>query len=174
MNASASYWISQRCLVLAWPSHPRVNASALVSSRKKKKRHETAWLIWIAPHGPFIRSDQSQTAARHDSNESRCFVPLLAHKHYIEHLSSSSYRFIEENYIAIIIVIELSPSPTVSTPDTSGATKYYRCHYNQWCCLHWMLRTVTNLWQRTAAAFYLWHADRNFKWFSTVALSRPV
>ncbi len=42
-----------------------------------------------------------------DSNESRCFVPLLAHKH----LSNSSYRFIEENYIAIIIVIELSPSP---------------------------------------------------------------
>ncbi len=41
----------------------------------------------------------------------RCFVPLLAHKHYIEHLSNSSYRFIEENYVAIIIVIELSPSP---------------------------------------------------------------
>ncbi len=33
--------------------------------------------------------------------------PLLPHKHYIEHLSNSSYRFIEENYIAIIIVIEL-------------------------------------------------------------------
>ncbi len=46
-----------------------------------------------------------------NSNESRCFDPLLAHKHYIEHLSNSSYRFIEENYIAIIIVIELSPSP---------------------------------------------------------------
>ncbi len=46
-----------------------------------------------------------------DSNEARCFVPLLAHKHYIEHLSNSSYSFIEENYIAIIIVIELSPSP---------------------------------------------------------------
>ncbi len=45
-----------------------------------------------------------------DSNESRGFVPLLAHKHYIEHLSNSSYRFIEENYVAIIIVIELSPS----------------------------------------------------------------
>ncbi len=26
------------------------------------------------------------------------FVPLLAHKHYIEHLLNSSYRFIEENY----------------------------------------------------------------------------
>ncbi len=46
-----------------------------------------------------------------DSNESCGFVPLLVHKHYIEHLSNSSYRFIEENYIAIIIVIELSPSP---------------------------------------------------------------
>ncbi len=21
-----------------------------------------------------------------------------------------------------------------------GATKYYRTHYNQWCCLHWMPR----------------------------------
>ncbi len=28
-----------------------------------------------------------------DSNELRGFVPLLAHKHYIEHLSNSSYRF---------------------------------------------------------------------------------
>ncbi len=46
-----------------------------------------------------------------DSNESRGFVSLLAHKHYIEHLSNSSYRFIKENYIAIIIVIEWSPSP---------------------------------------------------------------
>ncbi len=50
-----------------------------------------------------------------DSNESRGFVPLLAHKHYIEHLSNSSYSFIEENYIAIIIVIELSPSPNSNT-----------------------------------------------------------
>ncbi len=25
------------------------------------------------------------------------------------------------------------------TPDASGVTKYYRSHYNQWCCLHWML-----------------------------------
>ncbi len=28
-----------------------------------------------------------------DSNESRGFVPLLAHKHYIEHFSNFSYRF---------------------------------------------------------------------------------
>ncbi len=28
---------------------------------------------------------------------------------------------------------------TVSTLDASGATKYYRTHYNQWCGLHWML-----------------------------------
>ncbi len=27
--------------------------------------------------------------------------------------------------------------------DVSGATKYYRSHYNQWCCLHWMLRGST-------------------------------
>ncbi len=29
----------------------------------------------------------------HDSNESRGFVPLLAHKHYIEHFSNFLYRF---------------------------------------------------------------------------------
>ncbi len=49
----------------------------------------------LAPRG-------SLTVIRADK---RCFVPLLPHKHYIEHLSNSSYRFIEENYIAIIIVI---------------------------------------------------------------------
>ncbi len=65
----------------------------------------------LAPRGSLtlIRADKRSVCR--DSNESRCFVPLLAHKHYIEHLSNSSYRFIEENYIAIIIVIELSPSP---------------------------------------------------------------
>ncbi len=45
-----------------------------------------------------------------DSNESRGFVPLLAHKHYIEPFSNF-HIVLEENYIAIIIVIELSPSP---------------------------------------------------------------
>ncbi len=45
-----------------------------------------------------------------DSNESRGFVPLLAHKHYIENFSHLVI-VLEENYIAIIIVIELSPSP---------------------------------------------------------------
>ncbi len=34
------------------------------------------------------------------------------HKHYIEHLSNPCYRFIKENFIAIIIVIILSPSPS--------------------------------------------------------------
>ncbi len=32
----------------------------------------------------------------------------------------------------------LSYRNTVSTLDASGATKYYRTHYNQWCCLHRM------------------------------------
>ncbi len=31
----------------------------------------------------------------------------------------------------------------MSTPDASGAPKYYRSHYNQWCCLHWILHGVT-------------------------------
>ncbi len=55
----------------------------------------------------------------------------------------------------------------------SGATKYYRSHYNQWCCLHRMLRGATNLRQKTAAAICLWRADTNFKWFSTIALWCP-
>ncbi len=33
----------------------------------------------------------------------------------------------------------------VSTPDMSGATKYNRSHYNQWCCLNWMRHDAT--WQ---------------------------
>ncbi len=56
----------------------------------------------------LIRADKR--SVWHDSNEKRCLVPLLAHKHYIEHLSNSSYSFIEENYIALFI--DLSPSHT--------------------------------------------------------------
>lgn len=36
---------------------------------------------------------------------------LLFVKHCIEHLSNSCYRFIKENYFAIIIINVLSPSP---------------------------------------------------------------
>ncbi len=46
----------------------------------------------------------------HNSHESHGFVSLSELKHYIEHLSNSSYRFVEESYIAKMIVIELSPS----------------------------------------------------------------
>ncbi len=45
-----------------------------------------------------------------DSNESRGFVPLLAHK-LISNIFRTFYIVLEENYIAVIIVIELSPSP---------------------------------------------------------------
>ncbi len=67
----------------------------------------------LAPCGSLSLIWADKRSVWRDSNESRCFVLLLAHKHYIEPLSSSSYRFIEENYIAIIIVIELSPSPSL-------------------------------------------------------------
>ncbi len=40
----------------------------------RQKRNETAWLIWIAPHGPFIRSDQSQTAARRELTRADAFT----------------------------------------------------------------------------------------------------
>ncbi len=75
----------------------RVNTSALVSSRR------TA--VWTV-----IRADKWSVWC--NPNELRCFITLWAQKHYIEHLSDSSYHFIEENYIAIIIVIELLPSPS--------------------------------------------------------------
>ncbi len=31
----------------------------------------------------------------------------------------------------------------MSTSDANCATKYYRSHYNQWCCLHCILRSST-------------------------------
>ncbi len=33
----------------------------------------------------------------------------------------------------------------MSTLDMSVAKKYYRSHYDQWCCLHWMLCGASNL-----------------------------
>ncbi len=39
-------------------------------------------------------------------------------------------RYLHESYF-------LPYHNTMSTPDVSGETKYYRSH-NQWCCLHWM------------------------------------
>ncbi len=39
----------------------------------RQKRNETARLIWIAPHGPFIRSDQSQTAAQRELTRADAF-----------------------------------------------------------------------------------------------------
>ncbi len=55
---------------------------------------------------------------------------------------------------------------TVSTLDTSGATKYYRSHSTvMLSTLDAALCGMTNLWQKTAAALYLWHADTNFQWF---------
>ncbi len=41
----------------------------------------------------------------------------------------------------------------------TGHERYYRSHYNQWCCLHWMLRGATNLRQKTAAKFYLFEFE---------------
>ncbi len=55
-----SHWLDSR---------DRVNASALVSSRRA--------VVWTV-----IRADKR--SVWHDSNESCAFVPLLAHEHYIE------------------------------------------------------------------------------------------
>ncbi len=84
-----------------------------------------------------------------DSNEARCFVPLLAHKHYIEHLSNSSYRFIEENYIAIIIVIELSPSPSINIIHLCNAEEKQNLH------LKWLLDAFTHCLMQLRGT---WHA----------------
>ncbi len=70
--------------------------------------------IELALHGSLTLIRADKRSVWRDSIESRCFVTLFAHKHLFEHLSNSSYLFIEENYIAIIIVIELSPSPNTS------------------------------------------------------------
>ncbi len=39
----------------------------------RQKRNETARLIWIASHGPFIRSDQSQTATQRELTRADAF-----------------------------------------------------------------------------------------------------
>ncbi len=49
-----------------------------------------------------------------DSMSPRGFVPLLAHKTLYRTFFELSHIVLEENYIAILIVIELSPSPTVN------------------------------------------------------------
>ncbi len=95
LNSSISHWLYLTALLSVHVTEE--THSFLVSSR-----HAAVWTV--------IPVDK--LSMWHDSNESRGFVPLLAQKHYIEHLSNSSYRFIKENYIAIIIVIELSPSPS--------------------------------------------------------------
>ncbi len=63
-----------------------------------------------------------------DSNESRGFVPLLAHKHYIEHFSNFSYRFrgklYRDNYRYRII----AQPYTVLTPDRWRKSRI--CHVN--------------------------------------------
>ncbi len=86
-------------------------------------------------------------------------ITVLKHT-YIAYTTHAAISFVNQCY-------------TVSTPDASGTTKYYRSPYNQWWCLHWMLRSATNPRTKTAAAFCLWCADTNFKWFSTIVLSRP-
>ncbi len=67
-------WISQHCLVITWPSK-RICSRELVRAA-----------VWTV-----IRADKR--SVWRDSNESRGFVPLLAHKHYIEKISNFLYRF---------------------------------------------------------------------------------
>ncbi len=66
-----------------------------------------------------------------DSNESRGLLPLVVHKRYIEHLPISSYRFTEENYIAIILIVELSPSPTSMFPKRFLKELELGCEFNE-------------------------------------------
>ncbi len=83
-------WISQHCLVITWPSK-RICSSELVRAA-----------VWTV-----IRADKR--SVWRDSNESRGFVPLLVH--IISNIFQTFHIVLEENYIAIIIIIELSPSP---------------------------------------------------------------
>ncbi len=92
-------WISQHCLVITWPSK-RICSSELV--------HAAVWTV--------IRADKR--SVWRDSNESCGFVPLLAHKHYIEHFSNFSYRFrgklYRDNYRYRIIAQPYLTSKNVS------------------------------------------------------------
>ncbi len=99
LNSRASHWISVLFNARVTETYQRINAPALVSSR--------CTAVWIL-------SQADKWSVWRGSNESCCFVPLLVHKLYIEHLSNSCLCFIKENYTAIIIVIVLSPSPNPS------------------------------------------------------------
>ncbi len=56
----------------------------------------------------------------------------------------------------------------MSTPNASGATKYYTSHYNQWRCLHWMRRNKSQTENCCRVVFMTcWHKFRIiFKWRS--------
>ncbi len=101
-----------------------------------------------APVWTVIRADKR--SVWRDSNESRGFVPLLAHKHYIEHFSNFLYRFrgklYRDNYRYRIIA---QPYPSSSknklqhiqlsdTTGTSNETGFYG-QINQICFLGYKL-----------------------------------
>ncbi len=61
---------------------------------------------------------------------------------------------------------------TVSTLDASGAITYYRTHYNQWCCLHWMGHDKSLTVNCCSVLFMTyWH---KFRIIFNGRLSRPV
>ncbi len=67
----------------------------------------------------------------------KCLAPILI---------AQPHTYIAYETRATICSVKQSKTNVTSclaTPDASGAPKYYRSHYNQWCCLHWMLRGST-------------------------------
>ncbi len=98
LNSSISHWISQCCLLLAWPSHQRVNASALVCCACAA-RHFELWSEQI--NGPCGALQMSRSVSFHLWR-----INIISNIYRTLHIVLS-----RKIIIAIINVIELSPSP---------------------------------------------------------------
>ncbi len=81
--------------------------------------------ILIAPPHTYVCNPGNREETKHPPRPIAGFPAPWA-------LSSAGklIRYLHESYF-------LPYHNTMSTPDASGETKYYRSH-NQWCCLHWM------------------------------------
>ncbi len=64
----------------------------------RQKRNETTRLIWIAPHRPFIRLDQSQTAARRELTRADAFT-----RRWDGHASTKQRCEIQREVLAFMI-----------------------------------------------------------------------
>ncbi len=79
----------------------------------------------------------------------------------------------------LIVVSSIDTSAFINQPMNAQLSQITQ----SWTC-HLISDVISNIWKtgpvstpdttHFISAFYLWHIDTNFKWFLTVALSRPV